>query len=185
MIDYHDHEWGLPPRDDQEMFEKLCLEVFQAGLSWSTVLYKRDRFREAFMGFDPLKISRFKDDYVETLLGDSGIIRNRAKIVACVHNAKLVIKALEQGESITDVIFGFRPKKRHRLKTSADRVATLPESDELSKELRKRGWKFVGSTGLYATMQSMGVVNDHIVSCPSFEPTEAAQLEFLALRNYG
>lgn len=166
-VAYHDAEWGVPVRDDKRIFEFLVLEAAQAGLSWYTVLRKRENYRKAFAGFDPAKVARFDAARMAKLLLDPGIIRNRAKIAAAVHNARLFLQVQKEFGSFSDYIWGFVKGKpiRNRLRTHADYPATSPESDALSADLRKRGFKFVGSTICYAHMQATGMVNDHIVGC--------------------
>lgn len=166
-VAYHDEEWGVPVHDDRRIFEFLVLEAAQAGLSWYTVLRKRENYRKAFAGFDPAKVARFDEARIAKLLLDPGIIRNRAKVAAAVHNARLFLKVQKEYGSFSAYIWGFvgGKAKRNRLRTHADYPATSPESDALSADLRKRGFKFVGSTICYAHMQATGMVNDHIVTC--------------------
>jgi len=164
---YHDHEWGVPVRDDRRHFEFLILEGAQAGLSWSTVLHKRPAYRKAFAGFDPAKVARFNSRSIERLLNDAGIIRNRLKIAAAVTNARQFLKVQEEFGSFDSYIWEFvdgRPiiNRRRRPK---DVPATSAESDALSQDLKARGFKFVGSTIIYAHMQAIGLVNDHLVDC--------------------
>ncbi|MBW8889076.1 MAG: DNA-3-methyladenine glycosylase I [Fibrobacteres bacterium] len=164
---YHDEEWGVPVRDDRRIFEFLTLEAAQAGLSWYTVLRKRENYRKAFAGFDPVKVARFTPAKIEKMLLDPGLIRNRAKIEAAVHNARLFLQVQKEFGTFSEYIWGFvggKPKV-NKLKGKGDFVATSPESDALSADLRKRGFKFVGSTIVYAHMQATGMVNDHIVGC--------------------
>jgi DNA-3-methyladenine glycosylase I len=168
---YHDHEWGVPVRDDRRHFEFLILEGAQAGLSWSTVLHKRPAYRKAFAGFDPAKVARFNSRSIERLLNDAGIIRNRLKIAAAVVNARQFLKVQEEFGSFDSYIWEFvdgRPiiNRRRRPK---DVPATSAESDALSKDLKARGFKFVGSTIIYAHMQAIGLVNDHLVDCYRYE----------------
>lgn len=166
-IAYHDTEWGVPVRDDQRLFEFLILETFQAGLSWITVLRKRENFRRAFDGFDVHKVAAFTDRRVEELLLDAGIIRNRAKVKAAVSNAQAFIRVQEEFGSFNSYIWGFvngRPiLNRHT--TIRELPASTPLSDTISKDLKKRGFKFVGSTVIYAHMQATGMVNDHTTDC--------------------
>ena len=160
---YHDQEWGRPLRDDRALFEKLCLEGFQAGLSWITILRRRPAFRAAFAGFDARTVAAFTDDDVERLLADATIIRHRGKITATIGNARATL-ALDG--SLTELIWGFAPAARPEpLSSLADVPAITPESEALSKELRSRGYRFVGPTTMYALMQSSGLVNDHVVGC--------------------
>ncbi len=163
---YHDEEWGRPLHGDRALFEKMSLEGFQAGLSWITILRKRSRFREVFAGFDPEIIAGFGDDDVERLMGDAGIIRNRAKILATIGNARLVTE-MSPGE-LDAWMWSFAPEPRpeaSRPASFADVPAVTPASDALSKALRKAGLRFVGSTTMYALMQSAGMVDDHLVGC--------------------
>lgn len=165
--DYHDHEWGQPVHDDHKMFEFLILETFQAGLSWYTILAKRDNFRKAFENFDYEKVSRFSEDKIQSLMLDAGIIRNQLKIRAAVSNAKAYIKVREEFGSFCNYIWGFIGGKPidHQPKTLKDIPASTPLSDALSKDLKKRGFKFVGTTVVYAHMQATGMVNDHVADC--------------------
>jgi DNA-3-methyladenine glycosylase I len=167
MIDYHDREWGVPVRDDRKHFEFLVLEAAQAGLSWSTILKRREGYRRAFADFDPKKVARFDDRKIEQLLLDSSIIRNRLKIQAAVRNAGQFLKVQEEFESFDAYAWRFvegRPVVNHR-KTSKDLPTTSPQSDAFSKDLKSRGFSFVGSTIIYAHMQAIGMVNDHLVDC--------------------
>lgn len=159
---YHDEEWGRELRGDRAMFERLSLEAFQSGLSWSLILRKREAFRSAFVGFVPALVSRFDDADVERLLGDSGIVRNRAKIEATIANARVV---LELGESLSDLVWSFAPDSHPPPRAVTDVPATSPESEALARELKRRGMKFVGPTTAYALMQATGMVDDHLVGC--------------------
>jgi DNA-3-methyladenine glycosylase I len=166
-VEYHDREWGVPVHDDRTIFEFLTLEAAQAGLSWYTVLRKRDAYRAAFAGFDPVKVARFGKRQVASLLKNPGIIRNQAKILAAIHNARGFLDVQERFGSFDAYIWRFvdgRPVV-HRLKSLKDYPATSVESDALSKDLKQRGFKFVGSTVCYAHMQATGLVNDHSLSC--------------------
>ncbi|QTV80231.1 DNA-3-methyladenine glycosylase I [Microbacterium sp. NIBRBAC000506063] len=160
---YHDEEWGTPLHGDRALFEKMSLEGFQAGLSWITILRKRPRFREVFAGFDPETVAGFGADDVERLMSDAGIIRNRAKILATIGNAALV-RDMAGGE-FDAFMWSFAPEPRPRPAAFADVPAVTAESTALSKELRKRGFRFVGPTTMYALMQSAGMVDDHIAGC--------------------
>jgi len=160
---YHDEEWGRPLHGDRALFEKMSLEGFQAGLSWITILRKRPRFREVFAGFDPAVVAEFGDDDVERLMGDAGIIRNRAKILATISNARLVLD-MSQGE-LDAFLWSFAPPSWPRPASFADVTATTAASDAMSKALKKRGFRFVGSTTMYALMQSAGMVDDHVTGC--------------------
>jgi DNA-3-methyladenine glycosylase I len=167
MVRYHDEEWGVPSFDDRKHFEFLILEAAQAGLSWSIVLKKREGYRKAFADFDPVKVSRFSEKKIEKLLLDPGIIRNRLKVNAAVNNAKRFLEVQKEFGTFSKYIWSFvgaRPQKS-ALKKQSDIRATSPESDALSKDLKKRGFKFVGSTVIYAHMQAVGMVNDHLTSC--------------------
>ena len=166
-VAYHDEEWGVPVREDRRIFEFLTLEAAQAGLSWYTVLRKRENYRQAFAGFDPAKVARFSPAKIEKMLLDPGLIRNRAKIEAAVHNARRFLEVQKEFGTFSEYIWGFvggKPKV-NKPKGREDYAATSPESDALSADLRKRGFKFVGSTIVYAHMQATGMVNDHIVGC--------------------
>lgn len=164
---YHDREWGVPAWDDQVQFEFLTLESAQAGLSWLTVLKKREAYRKAFADFDPRKVARFTPQRITKLLANPGIIRNRLKVNAAVSNARQFLKLQDECGSFCEYIWQFVEGKpiRNRWKKLADLPATSPESDALSKDLKSRGFKFVGSTIIYAHMQATGLVNDHLVHC--------------------
>jgi DNA-3-methyladenine glycosylase I len=167
MRDYHDHEWGTPIHDDRKIFEFLILEGMQAGLSWRTILDKRENFRRAFRGFDPAKVARFTARDVRRLLGDAGIIRNRLKILAAVNNAKRFLEVQKEFGSFDRYIWGFVGGKpvRSGLRSFAKMPAQTALSDRISADLKARGFKFVGSTIVYSHMQATGMVNDHLVSC--------------------
>ncbi len=166
-IDYHDQEWGVPQHGDDDMFERISLEGFQAGLSWITILKRREGFRKAFKDFEVKKVAKLTETDVEKLMLNEGIIRNRAKIVSTIRNANLVLELQKQGESISDIVWSFAPPvhKRTPSPKSFQWRATSPESDALSKELRRLGFGFVGSTTMYALMQATGFVNDHAPGC--------------------
>ena len=166
-IEYHDTEWGVPVHDDHKQFEFLILEGAQAGLSWSTVLNKRENYRKAFSEFDPIKVARFNPRKIESLLGNPGIIRNRLKVASAVSNAKRFLEVQKEFGSFDDYIWQFVGGKpiQNRRRTMKDIPATSPESDALSKDLKTRGFKFVGSTIMYAHIQAVGMVNDHVTSC--------------------
>lgn len=166
-VEYHDREWGVPVHDDRTIFEFLTLEGAQAGLSWYTVLRKRDAYRKAFAGFDPEKVARFGKRQIEALLKNDGIIRNRAKIAATINNAKKFLEVQEEFRTFDSYIWRFVGGKpiAHNLRTLKDFLATSPESDAMSKDLKQRGFNFVGSTICYAHMQATGMVNDHTVGC--------------------
>lgn len=167
MIAYHDTEWGTPEHDDRKLFELLLLDNAQAGLSWRTILHKRENYRKAFDNFDPAKIARYTPRKIESLLNNPGIVRNRLKVASAVTNAKLVLEIQKEFGSFDAYIWQFVNGKpiRNKCKTLADIPATSPESDAMSKALKKRGFKFVGSTICYAFMQSAGLVNDHLTCC--------------------
>lgn len=167
MIAYHDQEWGVPVHDDRELFEFLILEGAQAGLSWDTILRKRENYRRAFHGFDPRKIARFSARDVRRLLADPGIVRNRLKVNAAIINARKFLEVQREFGSFDAYIWQFVGGQtiQHRVRSMKDVPATSPQSDAMSKELRRRGFKFVGSTICYAFMQATGMVNDHAVDC--------------------
>ena len=164
---YHDTEWGVPVYDDGKQFEYLVLEGAQAGLSWLTVLRKREAYRNAFAGFDPFEVARFGEKEIEALVGNPGIIRNRLKIASTVTNARAFLEIQEEFGSFNAYIWGFVDGEpiRNQWKTMSDLPATSALSEKLSKDLKSRGFKFVGSTIVYAHMQAAGLVNDHLVSC--------------------
>jgi DNA-3-methyladenine glycosylase I len=168
-VEYHDTEWGVPVRDDRALFEKICLEGFQSGLSWLTILRKRENFRRAFAGFDPARVARFTARDVTRLLGDAGIVRHRGKIESTINNAKRCADLVEEFGSLSAYVRRFEPTAASRPKKltwdALKTMATTPESVALSKDLRKRGWTFVGPTTMYAFMQAMGLVNDHLHGC--------------------
>lgn len=162
FLAYHDHEWGFPVADEVRLFEKLCLESFQSGLSWRTILSKRENFRAAFLGFDFRKVAFFGEADVVRLLADAGIVRHRGKIEAVINNARRARELVESEGSLAAFIWRFEPMKDDAEPQSR---SISPASEALSKELRKRGWKFVGPTTVYAFMQAMGLVNDHVEGC--------------------
>ena len=166
-IDYHDSEWGRPLHGESELFERLTLEAFQSGLSWLTILRKRENFRKAFDGFDIEKVAAYGKSDVARLLSDEDIVRNRKKIDAAIANAKVVRDLHTAGETLDELIWGFAPDpdSRPAPKTGADIEATTAESTALAKELKRRGFVFVGPTTAYATMQAAGLVNDHMEGC--------------------
>ncbi len=167
MITYHDEEWGVPLHDDRMLFEFLILEGAQAGLSWNTILNKRQSYRAAFDNFDPVAVSNYGDSKAESLLADAGIVRNRLKIAATIGNANAFLKVVEESGSFDRYIWGFvgGSTKNEKRKSMSEIPATTAESDAMSKELKSRGFKFVGSTICYAFMQATGMVNDHKVGC--------------------
>lgn len=168
-VRYHDEEWGLPMLDDVRLFEKICLEGFQSGLSWLTILRKRENFRAAFAGFDFEKVAQFDDQDIARLVADAGIVRHRGKIVSTINNARRAIELRAEYGSLARYFWSFEPPKDER--PEAMDIATLranpvtPSSIRLSKDLKKRGWTFVGPTTVYAFMQAMGLVNDHLIGC--------------------
>ncbi len=174
-IEYHDKEWGVPVWDDKIQFEFLVLEGAQAGLSWSTILNKREGYRKNFAGFDVAKVARFSKQRIERILQDPGIVRNRQKVNAAVTNAKAFIKVQDECGSFADYIWQFVDGSpiQNKWRDDSDIPATSPESDALSKDLKERGFKFVGSTIMYAHMQATGLVNDHLVSCFRYKECKA------------
>lgn len=166
-VEYHDREWGVPAHDDRTLFEFLILEGAQAGLSWITILKKRESYRQAFDGFDPERIARYRQARVEKLLGNAGIVRNRLKVASAVTNAKAFLAVQKEFGSFDHFIWRFvdGEPKINAWKSLAEVPASTPESDAMSKELKRRGFKFVGSTICYAYMQAVGMVNDHTVDC--------------------
>ena len=175
-VSYHDDEWGRPIRTDNGLYERLTLEGFQSGLSWLTILRKRDNFRAAFANFDIEAVANFGDRDVNRLLGDAGIVRHRGKIEAAIANAKAAAEMHANGESLSELVWFFAPDGRRRAPRSPeDLPAITPESTALSKELKKRGFRFVGPTTAYATMQACGVVNDHLAWCWVRAEVEAAR----------
>jgi DNA-3-methyladenine glycosylase I len=177
---YHDMEWGFPVGDDVRLFEKLSLEGFQAGLSWLTILRKRPAFRDAFAGFDFERVARFGERDVARLLGDAGIVRHRGKIEAAINNAQRAVELVDAERSIAHYVWSFEPERRPAGLTRAELAAftTSQESKALAKDLKRRGWRFVGPTTVYAFMQAMGLVNDHIAGCHAYASAEAARREF-------
>jgi len=172
---YHDEEWGRPVVDDARIFEKVCLEGFQSGLSWLTILRKRDGFRSAFRGFDIEAVAAFDERDVNRLLGDAGIVRHRGKIEATIANARAVIELRATGLSLGALFWRYEPAPAGPARTLAKLPAFRPEAKDLSKELRRRGFRFVGPTTVYAAMQSLGVVNDHLKDCHCRAPVEEAR----------
>lgn len=176
---YHDEEWGVPKTGDIELFEKMVLEGFQSGLSWITILKKRENFRRAFHNFDPKKIARYKDKDFDRLMNDEGIVRNRLKIEATIHNAKAYLE-LEKERRFADFIWSFVDYKPiiNKPKAMGDIPAQTDISKQMSKGLKSKGFRFVGPTAAYAFMQSVGMVNDHIVDCFRHEPCAKIQRNF-------
>ncbi|XZG68804.1 DNA-3-methyladenine glycosylase I [Chitinibacteraceae bacterium HSL-7] len=174
-VAYHDHEWGIPVTDDTRLFEKICLEGFQSGLSWLTILNKRDAFRAAFCGFDFYRVAQFGVEDVERLLLDAGIVRHRGKIEATVNNARRAVEMVEEFGSLAAFFWRFEPE----LASAAEVRSQVPESVALSKALKKRGWSFVGPTTVYAFMQAMGMVNDHARECVQYARVDALRRDFV------
>ncbi len=180
--EYHDEEWGMPVDDDIKLFEKICLEGFQSGLSWLTILRKRENFRAAFAGFDFKKVAKFNEDDVERLVNDAGIVRHRGKINSTINNAIKALEMVEQEGSLGAYFWSFEPGIKDR-PTTFDHATlmSLGKTDistQISKDLKKRGWSFVGPTTVYAFMQAMGIVNDHLEGCYCREKVEAARAKF-------
>jgi DNA-3-methyladenine glycosylase I len=173
-LPYHDHEWGRPVTDENGLFERVSLEAFQSGLSWLTILRKREAFREAFAGFEIDRVAAFQERDVERLLADAGIVRNRAKIEATIANARAAAALAGAGESFAALLWSFAPSAERPAPRSFDDVAaTTPESTALAKELKRRGFRFVGPTTAYASMQACGLVNDHLAGCWVRDEVEA------------
>ena len=185
-VRYHDHEWGFPVADDHRLFEKICLEGFQSGLSWLTILRKREGFRRAFAGFDFRKVARFGPGDVERLLQDAAIVRHRGKIEATLNNARRACELVDEYGSVAAFVWRYQadPASRPRKLTEAvlRSMATSPESVALSRDLKKRGWRFVGPTTAYAFMQAMGLVNDHTHDCAFRGVAEEARARFTVPR---
>ena len=179
---YHDTEWGFPVADDQRLFEKLCLEGFQAGLSWLTILRKRENFRAAFAGFDFDRVARFGERDVERLLGDAGIVRHRGKIEATINNARRAVELVESEGSLASYVWRFEPdgssRPRELTWAALRELGETPESRALSKDLKRRGWRFVGPTTVYAFMEAMGLVNDHVEGCAARSAVHQARSRF-------
>ena len=177
FFDYHDREWGFPVDDDRRLFEKLCLESFQSGLSWRTILAKRENFRKAFKNFDFNKVARFTEQDVQRLLANEGIVRHRGKIEAVINNAQRAKELVTSEGSIAAYIWRFEPATEEQGEPQS--VSTSETSVALSKDLKKRGWKFVGPTTVYAFMQAMGLINDHLQDCKSRREVERARRAFV------
>jgi DNA-3-methyladenine glycosylase I len=182
-IAYHDNEWGRPVTDDMRLFEKLCLEGFQSGLSWITILRKRENFRAAFARFDIEKVAAFGEDDVARLLGDAGIVRHRGKIESTINNARRALALRNEFGSLAKYVWSFEPHPETRPDDlsweSLRKLAQTDASRALSKDLKKRGWSFVGPTTCYAFMQAMGMVNDHIETCPCRPEIERLRADFV------
>ena len=179
---YHDHEWGRPVTDDVRLFEKISLEGFQAGLSWITILRKRERFRAVFDGFDFHKVAAYAERDVQRLLADAGIVRHRGKIEASINNAQRALELKKEAGSLAAYFWRYEPPAAERPKRfdwdTLSRIGQSPTSLALSKDLKKRGWRFVGPTTMYALMQAMGIVNDHVEGCAWREIIAAERLRF-------
>ena len=176
FLPYHDHEWGFPVDDDQRLFEKLCLESFQSGLSWRTILNKRENFRAAFHHFDFHKVAGFDEEDVQRLLQDAGIIRHRGKIEATINNARCAQEMVVQEGSLAAFFWRYEPDSASL--PAPQTQTTSPESIALAKNLKKRGWKFFGPTTAFAFMQAMGLINDHSLNCITRERVEQARAAF-------
>jgi DNA-3-methyladenine glycosylase I len=174
-LGYHDNEWGRPVTDDNRLFEKICLEGFQSGLSWLTILKKRENFRKAFKGFDIAKVARMGEADIERLLEDEGIVRHRGKIASTINNAKRALELKKEFGSLAAYVWGFEPKLKRGKVVAGSIPAHTEASAAMSKDLRKRGWSFVGPTTVYAFMQAMGLVNDHVDDCFCRAPCEEAR----------
>jgi DNA-3-methyladenine glycosylase I len=179
---YHDTEWGYPVADDRRLFEKLCLEGFQSGLSWLTILRKREGFRKAFAGFDFEQVARFGARDVKRLLADASIVRHRGKIEATINNAKRAVELVDGEGSLAAYVWRFEPDAASRPKrltwAALLELAQTPESQALAKDLKRRGWRFVGPTTVYAFMQAMGLVNDHVHGCETRKQVDEARARF-------
>ena len=181
-IHYHDHEWGRPVADDRRLFEKICLEGFQSGLSWITILRKRDNFRRAFKDFEPAVVARFGARDVQRLLKDAGIVRHRGKIESTINNAKRALELIGEKGSLAAYFWSWEPEAHARpgriTRAQLMKMSTTPQSIALSKDLKARGWTFVGPTTCYAFMQAMGLVNDHLEGCAVRADIERARARF-------
>ncbi len=171
-IRYHDEEWGRPVTDERGLLERLCLEGFQSGLSWLTILRKREAFRDAFAGFDPEQLARFGERDVERLLGDARIVRHRGKIEAAIANARGTLALRDAGTTLDELVWSHRPTRHRSPRTPEEWESSSPESTALSKALKRAGFRFVGPTTVYSTMQACGVVNDHLVRCHVHDEVE-------------
>lgn len=172
-VAYHDEEWGFPVADDRRLFEKMVLEGFQSGLSWRTILEKRENFRAAFVDFDPIQVAAFTEADIQRLLADKGIVRHRGKIEAAINNAKRMLEMLDSGTSLAAYVWSYEPQT-----PPPHYAATSPASEAMSKDLKKRGWKFVGPTTMHAFFQSMGIINDHAPGCAAWAKVDAARAAF-------
>jgi DNA-3-methyladenine glycosylase I len=174
-VAYHDEEWGRPVKDEHGLYERLCLEGFQSGLSWLTILRKRENFRHAFAGFDPDAVARFGERDVKRLLADAGIVRHRGKIEATIANARGVLELREAGTPLQELVWSFAPENYSTPQTTADWFAQTAESQALSKRLKAAGFRFVGPTTVWAAMQACGIVNDHLATCWVRDEVERAR----------
>jgi len=177
-VAYHDREWGFPVADDTRLFEKLCLEGFQSGLSWRTILYKREAFRAGFAGFDIKRVARFTERDVRRLLKDASIVRHRGKIESTINNAKRARETAAEFGSLGAYLWRYAPDRRALSKDRSAGRTTSPESIALSKDLKRRGWSYVGPTTIYAFMQAMGMVNDHAEDCDIRKRVNVSQARF-------
>ena len=177
FLEYHDREWGFPVADDRRLFEKLCLESFQSGLSWRTILNKRESFRAAFAGFDHVRIAAFGEADRARLMADAGIVRNRRKIDATINNARRMVELVEEEGSLAAFVWRFEPDEDEL--DAPQSVSTSAASVSLSRALKKRGWQFLGPTTVFAFMQAMGLVNDHAVGCVVREQANRARKSFM------
>jgi DNA-3-methyladenine glycosylase I len=178
LVPYHDTEWGFPVSEDTRLFEKLSLEGFQAGLSWLTILRKREAFRQAFAGFDFREVAQFDEDDVSRLLADAAIVRNRRKIEAVIENARRAVELVAEEGSLAHLVWSFEPSAARPGVSRATLPSTSDESRALARELARRGWRFVGPTTVYAFMQAMGLVNDHLSGCHVRSQVQAARSAF-------
>jgi DNA-3-methyladenine glycosylase I len=183
FVEYHDTEWGFPVQDEHKLFEKVCLEGFQSGLSWRTILDKRPAFREVFLDFDFERVARFGEADVTRLLGDARIVRHRGKIEATINNAQRACEAVEQHGSLGALLWRYEPPPEHRpaqlTRAELNKLSKTEDSARLAKDLKKLGWRFFGPTTAYAFMQAMGLVNDHVEGCTVRDECEAARTRFL------
>lgn len=175
---YHDDEWGRPVRDERGVYERLCLEGFQSGLSWLTILRKREAFRRAFASFDPDAVAGFTEDDIERLLDDDSIVRHRGKIEATITNARATQALRQTGRPLHELLWAHAPAARPAPRSHADWLSTTPESEQLARVLRQAGFRFIGPTTLHAAMQACGVVNDHLVNCIVRDDVEAVRSSF-------
>jgi DNA-3-methyladenine glycosylase I len=178
-VTYHDDEWGRPVADENKIYEKICLEGFQSGLSWLTILRKREGFRDAFDSFDPEIVARYGEDDVDRLVSDARIVRHRGKIMATIANARAILDLHDSGSSLAGLLWSYEPKRRRATpKALSELPSVTPESTALSKDLLKRGFRFVGPTTVYSAMQSLGVVNDHLARCSFRAPCKSEREAF-------